>query len=281
MSGFSPEWLALREPVDHRSRDAALAARLAEGFAARETVRITDLGCGTGSNLRAMAPLLGRDQAWTLVDHDPRLLQAARERLTVWADRAEDGGDILTLVAADRRITVRFRQADLVAGLEPVLDDAGDLVTAAALFDLVSVPWIERFVAGLAARRLPLYTVLTYDGVETRDPAHPADEAVFKAFHRHQGTDKGFGPSAGPKAAALMADAFRRAGYAVETASSPWRLAAPADVALMRSLSEGIAAAARETGLVDPSDLASWEAATASIKGQTVGHLDLLATPSA
>lgn len=280
MSGFSPEWLALREPVDHRSRDAALAALMADVFAGRETVRITDLGCGAGSNLRAMAPLLGRDQAWTLVDHDPRLLDAARERLSAWADHAEDRGDVLILGKAESRIAVRFRQADLVAGLEPVLDDAGDLVTAAALFDLVSAVWIDRFVAALSARDLPLYTVLTYDGVETREPAHPADGTVFKAFHHHQATDKGFGPSAGPKAAALMAEAFARAGYVVRTAASPWRLSAPADFALMRSLSEGIAGAARETGLVDPSDLTSWERATASITKQTVGHLDILALPS-
>ena len=68
MSGFSPDWLALREPVDHRSRDAATAARLTEHFAGRQTVSVVDLGCGAGSNIRATYRLLPSAQAWTLVD---------------------------------------------------------------------------------------------------------------------------------------------------------------------------------------------------------------------
>jgi trans-aconitate methyltransferase len=68
MSGFSPEWLALREPVDHRSRDAGVAGELKAYFAGRHAIRIADLGCGTGSNLRGTFHLLPREQHWTLVD---------------------------------------------------------------------------------------------------------------------------------------------------------------------------------------------------------------------
>lgn len=277
MSGFSPEWLALREPVDHRSRDAALAGKVVAALADKTVVRITDLGCGTGSNLRALAPLLGPAQEWTLVDHDPRLLDAARERLRAWAEEAASEGDALHLGREGRRIRVSFRQADLVTGLDAVLDRTADLVTAAALFDLVSEAWIARFVAALAARRLPLYTVLTYDGTESRSPAHPGDAAIFEAFHHHQATDKGFGPSAGPRAGALMAAAFTESGYAVETASTPWRLSAPEDDPLMRALSAGIAGAVRETGRVPGPVVDAW--ATSRVEAHLVGHVDLLAVP--
>ena len=63
MSGFSAEWLALREPLDARSRSAELVARL-RADAPDGTRRIVDLATGTGANLRYLAPRLGGDQDW-------------------------------------------------------------------------------------------------------------------------------------------------------------------------------------------------------------------------
>ena len=94
MSGFSAEWLALREPADHRARSPALVAELRSVFAGRDTAAIIDLGCGTGSNLRALAASLPRRQSWRLVDRDPALLGAARERLAAWADASEAGAGL-------------------------------------------------------------------------------------------------------------------------------------------------------------------------------------------
>ncbi len=64
-----PDWLAVREPADHAARDAGLVAPLARALPPH--VRAVDLGCGTGSNLRALGPHLGPAQDWVLVDHDP------------------------------------------------------------------------------------------------------------------------------------------------------------------------------------------------------------------
>ena len=75
MSGFSAEWLALREPADHAARSRDLLRAVAARFAAKAHVSIVDLGAGAGSNLRAIAPALAAErQSWTLVDHDPALL---------------------------------------------------------------------------------------------------------------------------------------------------------------------------------------------------------------
>jgi hypothetical protein len=276
---FSPEWLALREPLDHRSVDRALASKVSAAFEGPDHLSIVDLGCGAGSNLRGSFHLFGESQHWTLVDYDPGLLATARARLADWADEAEEAGEELMLLKAGRRLMVDFRRIDLVADLERALDWRPDLVTAAALFDLVSPAWIERFTAALATRKLPLYTVLTYDGREIWEPPHAVDDAMVAAFHAHQRTDKGFGPSAGPDAAQLMAEAFAKAGHVVETADSPWRME-PADHELVTALTDGIAGAVRETGRVPEAEVASWLAAKRQARRGLVGHLDLFARPA-
>jgi hypothetical protein len=277
MSGFSPEWLALREPVDHRSRNAPLAHGVEARFAARREINVVDLGCGSGSNLRATSALLGAAQNWTLVDYDPRLLAAARDRLSAWADTVSTAGDGLRLAKAGRTIHVSFRQADLTRDLEVVLGEAPDLITASALFDLCSTSFIERFAATVAARRAVFYTVLTYDGVQSWSPGHEADADMLAAFKAHQLTDKGFGASAGWTAPQALATTFRTAGYVVSEGDSPWRLA-PEDARLIADLAGGYADAAAETGRLAPQRIADWRRVTRT--HATVGHTDTLAVPS-
>jgi SAM-dependent methyltransferase len=279
MSGFDPDWLALREPVDHAARNPALALKVAGLLAGRDPARIVDLGCGRGSNLRAMAPLLPARQAWRLVDNDPRLLAAAREALAKWADACEAAGDGLVLSKAGKRIEVAFVEADLATDPAGALGAAPDLVTAAALFDLCSEGFTARIVAEVAGRRLPFYTVLTYDGREAWDPPHPADARIHAAFLAHQKTDKGFGPALGPDATAVMARLFAGHGYVTEAAESPWRLG-PDTKPLMAMLAEGIAGAAEETGQVDAATARAWLAARRIAASAMVGHLDLLAVPA-
>lgn len=278
MSGFSPDWLALREPADHAARNPQLLQQVGAHFAGRASVTVLDLGGGTGSNLRGTAEALPARQHWTLVDRDPALLKAARERLSAWADTAREQGEELVLTKGDRLISVDMREADLEKDLEWVLGWQPDLVTAAALFDLTSKRWLERMVAALASLRLPLYTVLTYDGRERWKPPHAADAAVLAAFRFHQRGDKGFGPAAGPDATEVMAEAFRKAGFAVSNGESSWQIdERHADLA--RELTKGIAGAVLETGHVERALVEDWLAARSSGATGIVGHHDLWARP--
>jgi SAM-dependent methyltransferase len=279
MSGFSAEWLELREPADHRARNRDLLGALSRRFAGRDTLSVVDLGCGAGSNIRALAPALPRRQRWRLVDHDRALLGAARERIARWGDTRDAAGPDLKVSREGRDLTIAFQEADLAADLDGVLNGAPHLVTAAALFDLVSAEWIERFVAAVAARQAVFYTVLTYNGTESWSPPHPADGAIQAAFHSHQGGDKGFGPAAGPRATEALAQAFLKAGYRVRSAESPWQLG-PDDTALVRELAQGTARAVRETGRVPEQEVASWLEARLSRATCVVGHTDLLAFPA-
>ena len=284
MSGFSPNWLDLREPVDHRSRNRALAGALARYFDGWQPLMVVDLGCGTGSNLRATAPLLGPEQHWTLVDHDQALLDAAAVRLTAWADASKDANGELSLRKGQQRINVAFRRADLAGDLEGALDPAAHLVTAAALFDLVSADFIAKVAAAVAARNCAFYTVLTYDGDQRWQPEHEADAAMCEAFHAHQGGDKGFGAAAGPSAPDLLSEAFcgrtlhgERSGQRLaprsermQTSSTLWRTALrpPSkrpDALRQRGWQVGAGCAARQRWSAMPIRLHSRQCAKAAL----------------
>jgi SAM-dependent methyltransferase len=291
MTEFSSQWLALREPADHRARDQALQATLVhylENIASTRmgAIRLIDLGSGTGSNLRALAPFLPQDQHWTLVDNDPALLQKARSVLMDWADEsleknADQGKasinavEPLTIVKQDQHITVEFRCDDLAKNIESVLALPADVITAAAFFDLVAEQWLHRFCNTLLK---PLYTVLTYNGLESWSPPEASDAQVLKAFHHHQQTDKGFGAAAGPHAIAIMESLLQQRGFKTHTASSPWLLTEQ-DRSLIESLASGSAAAALETKLVSQSTVNQWGISRALATECQIGHTDFLAMP--
>lgn len=278
MSGFSPEWLALREPADHAGRSEVLTWQLSEYFAGRNAVSVIDLGCGAGSNLRGTAAWLPDRQSWLLVDHEPELLAAARERLTGWADESHADGRRLILRKGSKRLEVDFAQADLAKELDALIAQAPDLLTASALFDLVSETWLDTLTAALQAAGIPLYAVLNYNGRQSWAPPHRLDAAVVAAFNEHQRTDKGFGPAAGARAADVLARRLSDAGYAVSTASSPWLLGA-GDQELMSELAGGIAMAAHETQAVSPEETEEWLSERQRAAGASIGHTDLLAVP--
>src|SRR5215212_6571083 len=122
MSGeFSSDWLALREPADAAARDTGLADQLRDRLTPPLTVR--DLGCGTGSMGRWLAPRLHGPQHWVLMDRDPALLTHAGTHLP-------------------DAVTVETRQGDVTALTED--DLAGtDLVTCSALLDLLTTDEVD------------------------------------------------------------------------------------------------------------------------------------------
>ena len=280
MTGFSAQWLALREPADHRARDVSLRDKVVHDLAHLARVRqgpinLVDLGCGSGSNLRALAPHLPATQHWTLVDYDPALLSAAKAALMRWADKIISEQETLVVLKNRKHISIDFLCEDLSSNLEAVLSRPMDLLTAAAFFDLVAESWLERFCGLLSA---PLYTVLTYNGQEVWSPPQPADVAMLNAFHAHQQTDKGFGAAAGPTAAGVMETLLKARGFAVSSAQSPWKLDA-SDRTLIEQLAIGSAGAVLETKQVSVEEVSAWKQSRSLAQTCEIGHTDLYARP--
>lgn len=257
MTGFSADWLSLREGADARARDPELVARLAAYLSGRGRVRVLDLGSGTGASLRALGPTLGAEQHWVLADDDP---------------------DLLARAEASRGVTLERRLADLGPGLAALFDPAPDLVTASALFDLCGAAWLEGLVAQVAGCGAALYAALTYDGREAWHPPHTLDAEVLAAFHADQHRDKGLGPALGLEAHDRLAACLSAQGYRVSEARSDWALTRPADAALIAALAKGTAAAVAPGIGAERSEV--WHAARAGADEVSIGHRDLLALPS-
>lgn len=279
MTGFSAQWLALRDGADRRARSAALDMAVAQALAPLALPRIADLGAGTGANLLALAPRLGPHQHWLLLDHDAALADAARDRLAAAAQDARTEGADLLLRLGGKAVRVSFATVDLAAAPAAALAFKPDLVTASAFFDLVSADWCRRFAAALAGAGVAMHAALTCDGADEWLPAHEADAPVLAAFRADQRRDKGFGPAAGPEAGAILAAAFEAEGYQVLSEKTPWELG-PDDGALIAALAEGTAGVARNAGLPEET-VTAWQASRTHATSCRIGHVDLFARPKA
>ena len=257
----TPEWLHLREPADAAARSAGLADRLVRHFATAGRLVIHDLGGGSGSMGRWLAPRLPGPQHWVVHDRDADLLTLAGA-----PGPAADGAAVT--VEARRSDITRLTRGEL-AGVS--------LVTASALLDLLTADALARMLVACSGR--PMLLALTVVGRVTLTPEEPLDVLIGAAFNAHQRR----GRKLGPDAVAAAVDELRGTGAEVLVRPSPWRLdAAHAD--LTAEWFDGWVAAACEQ---EPALAAAAGAyrdrrlaqAAAGELAVTVAHADLLVLP--
>jgi SAM-dependent methyltransferase len=284
---FEADWLAEREPFDAAACSLALAERFAAALPARP--RVLDLGAGTGSLFRWLAPIIGRAQAWTLADADADLLEAAFIDCADWgaahgyAATFPGGAHNRALLLHTPRGAWRVEalRVDLAHAPAALPLDRVDAVVCSALLDLVSRGWLERFCAAL---RVPLLACLTVDGRDSFFPRDPADRIVLGGFRRDQSRDKGLGPALGPHAPRVLHDLLAGRGFGVASEASDWRI--PRDAApMLRRLVQTHAAVAALRRPACRAAIDVW-ASTRMRQIETrrlamrIGHRDSLAVPT-
>lgn len=276
---FDADWLSLREGFDARARSVALAARLAAVLPARP--RLVDLGAGTGSLFRWLAPLLGRPQRWVLADADAGLLARGLDEIAAWAVGrglfVEDRGRSLVLHGPDGAWEVVPEVVDL-AGALPVRGQ--DAVLCSALLDLVSEAWVERLAEAV---RVPVLACLSVDGRDAWRPLAVGDAAVRAGFRRDQARDKGFGRALGAGATSAFRRVFEARGFAVESTVSDWVIPRGA-TRMLAELVAGHAGAALRQRPGKAGAIGAWRRARLAQIGRgrlaiRIGHRDSLALP--
>ncbi|MEV5322381.1 methyltransferase domain-containing protein [Streptomyces sp. NPDC052687] len=266
---YAPEWLRLREGADAAARSGELLdplrIRLANLPGRSRGLVVHDLGCGTGSMGRWLAPRLDGAQHWVLHDRDPYLLHFA----AVAAPRSAADGS---------RVTVETRRGDL-ARLTPDALAGASLVTASALLDVLTRDEVDTLAAACAGAGCPALLTLSVAGRVELTPRDPLDGEITEAFNTHQRRSGLLGPDAVDAAC----EAFTDLGATLRVRSSPWRLG-PGDAALIVPWLRGWVGAAVEQRpeLAAPAQkyLAARLAACAAGELRvTVHHSDLLALP--
>ncbi|MGN8552974.1 UNVERIFIED_CONTAM: SAM-dependent methyltransferase [Microbacterium sp. SLM126] len=259
----SADWLTLREEADAASRSRSLARRASHLVHAPVTVH--DLGSGTGSMMRWLAPRLPSPQTWVLHDWNAALLAHA------------------AAAPPDPVAAVRTR----VGHLQTLRTDdlaGASLVVTSALLDVLSAEEVEAIVAACVGVGAPALFALTVDGQVALDPVDPGDRVFAAAFNDHQRRIAEDRRLLGPDAVAVAAGLFRAAGWSVRTDSSPWRLG-DREPALVAEWLEGWVSAAVE----ERPALTEWageylrtrraQLTTGRLR-VVVHHRDLLAWPS-
>jgi hypothetical protein len=265
---FSAAWLALREPADHAARSHRLTHLVADAIGG-SPLRIVDLGSGTGSNVRYLAPRLPRPQHWLLVDRDAELLALSH------ASAVDD----VSIEIRNVELATRNRDAlgQLVRGAA--------LVTASALLDLVSESWLDAIAAACASTNAAVLFALTFDGHIDCNPAEQHDELVRALVNAHQQRDKGFGPALGPSAIERAAAALKARGYSTARERSDW-VVGPDTPELQRQLVDGWTDAALEiASTAEAGAIEAWRACRRAhiADGRSrmmIGHEDLAALPA-
>ncbi len=171
---------------------------------------IRDLGCGSGSLGRWLAPQLPGPQRWVLHDRDAELLA-----------RAEAG---LPSTAADGTpVSARIEQGDLT-DLDAAQLAGTSLVAASALLDLLTAEEVDALADACTAAGCPALLTLSVTGSVGFFPAEPLDSVFGAAFDAHQRRIVDGRRLLGPDAGATAEQAFAQRGAVTELRSSPWRL---------------------------------------------------------
>ncbi len=205
----SGDWLALREPEDAAARSLDLALVAAELLADGPIV-VHDLGSGTGSMMRWLAPVLPGPQTWFLHDWSAQLTEMAINHLRP-ADRD------------NAQISVFGRTGNL-ADLSPDDLAGASLVTASALLDVLTSEEIHTIVGACVAAHTPALLSLSVTGGVQLNPRDERDTAFGNAFNAHQVRHANGRRQSGRYAPPIACELFEEAGWHVRQATTLWRL---------------------------------------------------------
>lgn len=264
----SSDWLTLREAADARARSRTLAQSAAAMLPPGPIV-VHDLGSGTGSMMRWLAPLLPGPQEWVLHDWNANLVE-----------RAVDG--VRPCDRGNQPVAVSSRVVELAQLTAADLEGAS-LVTASALLDVLTARELQAIVQACAGISSPVILDLSVTGRVDLTPHDPRDAAFERSFNSHQQRVVDGRRLLGPDGASLARSLFQVAGWRVKEAATTWRLTDDEPRLLSEWFDGWVDAAVEQTPALSDESVEYRELRGSQLAGgaltAVIHHVDLLAWP--
>lgn len=285
---FNIDWLAERYRFDVAARSKAVEQACFQHFRQYDRLRIVDIGAGTGSNFLYLSPKFPQHQEWTFVELNTALLKAALDRIQRYAKLQgwsfDRNGNTMQFSTGKQQVSIKSKHGSFLELRELVTLGNVDLVTANAVFDLLSLKLFEQFWRQLIKYKLPLLATINYLGMAFA-PQGERDDFFIKKYEAHMQREQRFGQSMGPDCVQQMQTVFKKQGVDYFSGNSTWQIGQQ-DTKMHQFLLQYLEEAVTEL-LTSPEESASFAAWLANKKTLlaaqelelTVFHQDLFVAP--
>lgn len=224
---FTVKWLNERFLFDVAARNKVVETQLKTHFKDKKSLRIVDIGSGSGNNFKHLSLCFEQNQHWTLVEHDPRLCKAA---VTLLADHGRMRGyDVaqnefsLSMLKGEHRIVVETIQINLLEVAQHINLNEVDLVSDSAVFDLFSLKQYQSFVQKVFKAGACIHSVLNYMGMSFR-PMKKHDQQMIDLYEKHMLRPQEFGQGMGSKSGRIMHQHLKEIDALAASGISSWQI---------------------------------------------------------
>jgi SAM-dependent methyltransferase len=229
---FATDWLEERYRFDVAARNPKVEAACLQYFAQHPMVSIIDIGAGTGANFIYLSEKFPQSQQWALVELNPNLLKRARERLKIWAAAkgytVREDGQSLDFRRNDQHIQVQLLQGSFLELSQLLQPDRYHLITASAVFDLLSEQMLSDLIQTFHQNRLALLTTLNYESMAYL-PGDAEDKRWIELYEAHMQREQDFGKALGPRCSDFLENGYAQLPTGLTLrAPSRWQIE-PAD----------------------------------------------------
>lgn len=226
-TGFNTDWLFERFAFDSKARNKTVEAACLDFLSSRSTLNIVDVGSGSGSSCLYLMQKIKQDQNWTFVELNAELAKASLERIASFAQTqnwtADSHDNSLFIHTPEKKVQIEvinksFLELDKIVDLENV-----DLVTAAAVFDLLTEQMLTAFLELLNNQEVALLSTINYSGMRFATESK-ADYLYADLYSQHMQREQPFGRTVGADCHNVMEDFFRKKHVQVISGESNWEI---------------------------------------------------------
>lgn len=224
-TNFTIQWLKDRFPYDSVARNKRVEQSCLDYYRDRKNISLLDIGSGTGASCIYFMEKWSASQIWTLVELNPALAAASIERIEDYAAQngyvTQRGAQQLFLQKEQKFVTVNVLQKSFLE-LDDFIDWGSiDLVTATAVFDLLSKEMFADFIQPLIAHKIPLLATINYERMIITPDDYKSD-LFSELYTAHMKRPQTFGVSMGGDSAYEMYQVFRNNGLSYKAGQSHW-----------------------------------------------------------